>query len=87
MVEYIERAAAIVRACKVIQDDFIAFDVKDAIKAIPAADVVPVRHGRWIVRGQDIFCSECNEESAYTPFGGSKFSRYCPNCGRKVVDA
>ena len=37
--------------------------------------------GMWIKRGQDIYCSICNNESAYNPFGASKFSKYCPNCG------
>lgn len=43
-----------------------------------------VRHGRWIVRGQEIYCSECNEEGLYNPFGASKFSQFCPNCGTKM---
>lgn len=37
--------------------------------------------GMWIKKGQDIYCSICNNESAYNPFGASKFSKYCPNCG------
>ena len=45
-----------------------------------------IRHGRWIVKGQDIYCSECDNESAYNPFGASKFSLYCPNCGAKMGD-
>ena len=52
--------------------------------SLPSADVQPVRHGRWVVKGQDIYCSECNAESAYNPFGASKFSIYCPNCGAKL---
>jgi len=47
-------------------------------------DAVPVVHGTWVVKGQDIFCSLCGEESSYTWYGGSKFSRYCPNCGAKM---
>ena len=42
--------------------------------------------GMWIKRGQDIYCSICNNESAYNPFGASKFSKYCPNCGAKMVE-
>ena len=38
-------------------------------------------HGEWIVKGQDIYCSICNQESAYNEFGASKFSKFCPNCG------
>ena len=51
---------------------------------MPTIDAVPVKHGKWIVKGQDIFCSVCGEESAYTWSGASKFSNYCPNCGAKM---
>ena len=44
-----------------------------------------VGNGRWVKRGQDIYCSICNNESSYNPFGASKFSKYCPNCGAKMV--
>ena len=44
------------------------------------------RRGRWITKGQDIFCSVCGEESAYTWCGASKFSNYCPNCGALMTD-
>ncbi len=37
--------------------------------------------GEWITKGQDIYCSICNQESAYNEFGASKFSKFCPNCG------
>ena len=53
-------------------------------KKMPTIDAVPVVHGTWVVKGQDIFCSLCGEESSYTWYGGSKFSRYCPNCGAKM---
>ena len=50
-----------------------------------AADVSPVRHGRWIDAYPDIepnpmcmygICSECGFEQ-----GISKYLNYCPNCG------
>lgn len=37
--------------------------------------------GEWIHKGQDIYCSICNKESAYNAFGASRFSDFCPNCG------
>lgn len=54
------------------------------IKQMPTIEAKPVRHGRWIVRGQEIYCSECNEEGLYNPFGASKFSHFCPNCGARM---
>ena len=55
---------------------------------LPAADVAPVRHGRWIDVYPDIepnpmfmygICSECGFEQ-----GISKYLNYCPNCGAKM---
>ena len=57
----------------------------------PAADVAPVRHGRWIDAYPDIepnpmfmygICSECGFEQ-----GISKYLNYCPNCGAKMDGA
>lgn len=51
-----------------------------AISQTPAADVVEVRHGRWIVTDV-ITCSECQH------FTRSEFAgrwNYCPNCGARM---
>ena len=59
-----------------------------AILDAPAADVVPVVHGRWVDAYPDIesnpmfmygICSECGFEQ-----GISKYLNYCPNCGAKM---
>jgi hypothetical protein len=62
----------------------IALDT--AIEALkqPTIEAEPVRHGRWIVGGQEIYCSECNGESLYNAFGASKFSDFCPRCGARM---
>ena len=68
---------------------------KDQIKAIPAADVEPVRHGRWIQSTEECGwselecaeCSECGEDYVLDEWGYedfSKFMNYCPNCGAKL---
>lgn len=46
----------------------------------PAADVQPVRHGRWIdepIKGIRYHCSICFGRFDYT-------WHYCPNCGAKM---
>lgn len=50
----------------------------DLIDEIPAADVEPVRHGRWIIKpdGYYPYCSECKQEPA-----GGIMTDYCPHCG------
>lgn len=53
-----------------------------AIHQQPAADVVEVRHGRWIKCKTilDIFkCSCCCDK-----FFDSEKYKYCPNCGAKM---
>ena len=59
------------------QDGVDAIDIED-VDAIPAADVAPVRHGRWlsqVVLGQKAWdCSECKTL-------GSPHWKWCPVCG------
>ena len=59
--------------------------------SIHAADVAPLRHGRWIDAYPDIepnpmfmygICSECGFEQAI-----SKYLNYCPNCGAKMDES
>lgn len=50
------------------------------INSIPAADVAPVVHGRWVFGGDGcVICSECNEEES-----NDNHRNYCPNCGAKM---
>lgn len=55
------------------------------VKAMPAADVVEVRHGKWIDERQEGLssfsaeCSLCGKRTlAYFHY------YYCPNCGAKM---
>lgn len=69
MAEYIEREAAI----KAIYESdpngirrtlgFNVGQIEEALRAIPAADVAPVRHGRWVMssdRPDTIICTCCD---------------------------
>jgi len=51
----------------------------EEIKAISAADVAPVRHGRWTAEDR---CSACGEEPL-TDFDVT-LMRFCPYCGAKM---
>lgn len=62
-----------------------------AIDSAPAADVVPVRHGRWIDMGDFISCSECQVArlKEFESYYGKAMrldarTNYCPNCGAKM---
>ena len=85
MKEYIERAALKRELAPYEENDFSQqMDViLTIVDAQPAADVAPVRHGRWIV-----FDSE-NPESKECTACGYLFSRihpsnYCPYCGARM---
>ena len=51
------------------------------IEVIPAADVVPVVHGRWVPTKAP-FMNECEDCSVcgYRTVWGHRYN-YCPNCG------
>ena len=50
------------------------------IEHIPAADVAPVVHGRWIEDGDYQICSECGEEHCWDEYRAA----YCDSCGAKM---
>ena len=62
-----------------------AIEVLGMIYEMPAADVAPVRHGRWIEHAKYTFgvmydCSIC--DNLILDNGHSW--NYCPNCGAKM---
>lgn len=53
-------------------------EIVDEIDAIQAADVAPVRHGRWIYHDDGVItCSECDNAECHE-------SNYCRYCGAKM---
>jgi len=81
MGDYISREAA-----KQVLDWHLVGDVADTacklIDTVPAADVGPVRHGRWMDNGiPDSMLTGCS--ACGFPCGAYSF-RYCPNCGAKM---
>lgn len=77
MAEYIERN-------KLLHKIRWASDPEDCVmiaKRMPASDVVPVRHGRWILIETDeeqlFFCSECENKEYWE-------SDFCPSCEAKM---
>lgn len=96
MVEYIERRIATNVVGDI--DTSHSYDSKDdiieraiaAIDLIPAADVAPVVHGKWIhtttedddwgVTYHHWNCSNCNRYVGCNPSD----MNYCPNCGARM---
>ena len=86
MAEYIDREAVLTEIYQYTRHYWPTVSyVESIIKEQPAADVEPVRHGRWIVpMPPDNYtyckcvCSECKRTA------GKHKTLYCPNCGAKM---
>lgn len=81
MTEYIERKAAIESITSDPPDAHYPHWYADKIKAIPAANVAPVRHGKWKYyhKKNIAVCTECSFERNLDDNFGRAVS--CPNCG------
>lgn len=67
---------------KLYAEDAITMKGVAILNEFPAADVAPVRRGRWIKDGEDgpVYCSECGEEHEW----GDYRATYCDTCGAKM---
>ena len=82
MDEYIKREYAVDAVLDVYYDtpdiDLSGEKFESAILKIQAADVAPVRHGRWLCVDTDteqfFLCNRCKKKEYWE-------SNYCPNCG------
>lgn len=95
MTDYISREAALLSMTPIVKraserNRNILSAVKQCVEAInwcPAADVAPLRHGRWKksyadneafgVRPFFLYCSECHKATVHQ-------YTYCPNCGARM---
>ena len=102
MAEYIEREALMRRIKEIHCAECDSYhgvrcracwvdDTLDYIDSEPAADVEPVKRGRWIynIESGEYVCSACGENALSfrkdTLYGGDLYETcltdYCPNCG------
>ena len=86
MDEYIKREAVIEAIMSEPPDAHYPQWYVDKIKSIPAADVAPVRHAKWV----DNHCTACGmmrmgdemwKHRDFEPPLFERFMDYCPNCG------
>lgn len=78
MAEYINKEA--VRDA-LYETDAILMSGLKILNQFPAADVAPVRHGRWVASHDEFCqCSLCK----YPVYAAWNTTNYCPNCGAKM---
>ena len=91
MAEYIRAVEAAEKVAGIFKVPMA--DLVDIFSEIPAADVAPVVHGRWIsweeagnfVPSPDRHeCSVCHDAVQVLVNGFELLSDYCPNCGAKM---
>lgn len=99
LMEYIEREDAVKIASRygcsngsvLGRHSGLADSIASEIDQLPAADVAPVRHGRWVrIRGMAPpeyhgrhMCSICYARALDIKCQ-EELSGYCPNCGAKM---
>lgn len=84
--DYVKRSEALNAVGDIHPLDYNGQGIVKRIKAIPAADVVEVRHASWIVDGyfnEPCVCSNCGEPCKDTVMGKPRWN-YCPSCGAKM---
>ena len=60
--------------------------VEGMIAEQPAAEVEPVRRGKWLENEYRHYCSECGHMGLFNGFGFKLESNYCPHCGAKMEE-
>lgn len=85
MAEYIDKGTAIAKltALEVTEPNATMTSAKRLLADMPAADVAPVVHGRWLCGEDYMFCSKCGMQWNYCDNDTQDF-KYCPNCGAKM---
>jgi hypothetical protein len=98
MAEYIKKEALMFALCKeIIGDgdyyngkDDMQDEIRDMVSRFPAANVAPVRHGRWIEPSRLYYgakqyeCSLCCSDTFWKKHNIIEKYPHCPNCGAKM---
>ena len=92
MAEYVNRETAIKELLNDAPEQvgYSREDAADCIRYMDAADVAPVRHGRWIEPSRLYYgakqyeCSLCYSDTFWKKHSITEKYPHCPNCGAKM---
>lgn len=89
MDEYIERETAVKAANEWVSEACMAPVMRvsrlfDKLQKVPAADVAPVVHGRWVTHYRSGTTVAEGYVSTCCDMWNNRKSDYCPNCGAKM---
>lgn len=59
-------------------------NLEDWIDEQPTVDAEPVRHGKWVNKNWNWYCSECDKPGYKGHIPAEPDLDYCPNCGAKM---
>lgn len=60
--------------------------IPEVLSKMPAADVQPVKHSRWIPMNDgtyNAYCENCGHERGSKAWNKADY-KYCPNCGARM---
>ena len=94
MAEYVNRETAIRELLNDAPEQvgYSREDAADCIRYMDAADVAPVRHGRWIEPSRLYYgakqyeCSLCYSDTFWKKHSITEKYPHCPNCGAKMME-
>lgn len=89
-----QKAIEAIKGCKYTDRFFPSYAV-GIIKAQPAVEIEPVRHGHWIMYPfslefditcleDDVVCSNCKKQVELIALSMAKLYKFCPYCGAKM---
>lgn len=56
----------------------------DVLDRQPTIDAEPVRHGKWVNKNWNWYCSECDKPGYKGHIPAEPDLDYCPNCGARM---
>lgn len=89
MADYIEREAAVMKirewfwSAPGVHPKLDRDTAEELLFSIPAADVVPVRHGRWVPT-KNFYGLKCSECGARVKNGARRTHNWCYSCGARM---